>query len=151
MKLNQFTSSKQFKSFINGINVNSSQATPEPASSQAQPESEEADMRYIEAQLSAIRTNLNDLFYNLFVAKSVAQQSRQQETTSGTKSTSRRSNSKGDFVLRPKSQFIFERLEALYSKHLYHYSPYMEIKLKRNISMGYYSYLFQGNLFSFKF
>lgn len=63
-----------------------------------------------------------------------------------TRSTSRTSSNPKqlEFTLKPKSNYIFEQLETLYSKHLYHYCPYMEIKLKRNVSMAYYSYLLPG-------
>lgn len=97
-------------------------------------------MRYISAQISSIRGNLNDLFYELFLTNSVTV----------TKNV-RLDNVKTDSILKLKSTYITERLELLYAKHLYHYCPFIELKLKRNISMAYYSYLLPGIYYEYLF
>lgn len=130
-------SSREFKSFMNGVTTptnsfESSASLPHQSSS----DSNNPDLRYIEYQLTNMRTNLNDLFYDLFLTKP------------SKANYSRSSSSKIDLSLKPKANYIYERLENFYSKSLFHYSPFIEIKLKRNVSIAYYGYLLPGFLFS---
>lgn len=138
MKIKQLIENREFKNFINAINTPASAPFESSVSLPHQTNSEQndAELQVIENKLSTMRKILNDLFYDLFLAKSTRA------------SFTRSSSSKLDFILTPKSNYIYERLEALYSKHLYHYSPYMEIKLKRNVSMAYYGYLLPGFLYT---
>lgn len=124
-------SSREFKTFMNGVNTTSN-SFESTASLPHQSNDNNSDLRYIEHQIFSIRTTLNDLFYDLFLVKPPKS------------NFSRSSSSKNDLVLKPKANYIYERIEGLYSKSLYHYSPFIEIKLKRNISMAYYGCLLPG-------
>ncbi|CAF0708209.1 unnamed protein product [Brachionus calyciflorus] len=108
VKLNVFNNSQQFKDFISGT-------------------SKESDLRYLESQMDLIKSNLNDLFFELFLSNS--------------KTTPKEILDK---KLSMKSLFLLDNLANFYTKHLNDYKSFIDIKVKRNYSMAYYLHMIPG-------
>lgn len=108
----------------------------------------------IDTQMSSIRLFLNELFYELFLANtfSLGHQTLdsviQLRNSPTTPTNSENPNDINNIVF--KSAHVIENLQNLYKKHLYHYIPFMDLKLYRNITISYYWHQFPGLIhFSF--
>lgn len=102
-------------------------------------------LRIIETQLNAVQLSVNELFYDLFLASKNSMNIQQFDRIINlpTMTNSPQSNSPiHNLVI--KSTHVIENLHKLYRKHLYHYTPFMELKFNRNIAISYYWYQFPG-------
>lgn len=109
----------------------------------------------IDTQMSSIRQLLNELFHELFLAgtlslghKSSGGSDALQLRNRSTTPSNSEPNDINNIVF--KSAHVIENLQSLYKKHLYHYIPFMDLKLYRNITISYYWHMFPGLIhFSF--
>ena len=170
VKLNQLTNSNQFKQFFSFINNGPSSTNLNDTSLEAKNSNNEllSNLRIIETQITTIKTSLNELFYELFIANSKTitddlvmendkisvdgktsdRLSSIDELLINNNNTSMDSSNKSSVVF--KSTYLFKNLKDLFKKTLYHYLAFIDIKFKRNISMSYYWHLKPGLIhFSF--
>lgn len=149
IKINQLSGSKQFKQLIsyinNGQEVNST--NPGESFSAFNPELNNdllGCFRMIESQISIIRNNLNELFYELFLANFTTVT---HELNSNSNDLAQDKNNQMSVF---KSSHLINFIKESFKKTLIHYSPFMDVKLKRNISMSFYWHQFPGLIhFSF--
>jgi hypothetical protein len=147
IKINQLSSSKPFKLFISFINsgqdINS--ALSSESSTGFNPELNNdllGCFRMIESQINIIRSNLNDLFYELFLANFT--------TVTHELNTNASTTERNGQTVVFKSSHLINFLKDSFKKSLYHYTPFMDVKLKRNVSMSFYWHQFPGLIhFSF--
>ena len=142
IKINQLSGSSQFKQFISYINGSQeSNSGALDASSDAFSPAMNNDLlgcfRMIESQINLIRNNLNELFYELFLANFTTVT---HELNTCANDSAPEKASTGIF----KSSHLVNCLKDLFKKSLYHYSSFMDVKLKRNIAMSFYWHQFPG-------
>lgn len=147
-KMNQLTSSKQFKQFAGFINSDQTTASafhpnptsPSTADSMSTNLAEASNeilsnLRNIEAQMNAIRLNLTDLFSELFLVHSTTisdelesydKLTKNHLNRSDNNSTNSSSTNSGAGSILFKSAYLVDNVKELYRKHLFHYTPYME-------------------------
>lgn len=149
VKLTQLTTRNEFKQFVTFINDENDSVI----------DSNEmlANLRQIESQVGAIRSNNTELFYELFLAHStyltdeiesyekLARNLRQDSESKRSSSSSSTTN-----TILFKSAYLVDNIKELYRQHIYDYIPFIEVKRMRNMSMMFFCNLYPGLLhFSF--
>jgi hypothetical protein len=164
IKINQFTKMKEFKELINFIN-NGPNFNKEPQNNESHSNfyvetsfvtnsiniSEFLQIfRVIESQINLIQSTLDQLFFELFLENmnnfdgQISLYDLATESVgSGQNKMIKKSN--GDKINHHfKSTRLIEKLNELFDRHLYHYTPYMDIKFKRNVAMSFYWHKLPG-------
>ena len=105
-------------------------------------------LRMIETQLNIIRSCLDELFYEIFLANTNSLNSENFnkiiKLRNSTTPTMESKSTLNIYKFVSKSAHVIENLQRLYKKHLFHYTPFIELKLKRNIAISYYWHNYPG-------
>ncbi|RNA32470.1 Hermansky-Pudlak syndrome 1 -like protein [Brachionus plicatilis] len=118
IKLNNFNESQQLKILAGTVNTSEQKCS-------------ENDILFLEKQIEMIISNLDDLFYEIFL------------TNLNTKASNIFEMQKKEH-LSDRSANILEALNLTYLKYLNDYKTFLDIKIKRNYTMAYYSHLMTG-------
>lgn len=119
IKLKNFNESQQFKNFRKALN------------SRTNSEWSENEITFLQNQVEAILMNLDDLFYEFFLSNS-------QISTKNINNIYQKEN------LAPRSAKILDCLNSIYFKNLNEFETFLDVKIKRNYTMAFYSYLMKG-------
>lgn len=130
IKINQLLkNSKNFKKFVDLINYGSGQQFNESMESLT-----ENDFDQLQGQTDAIKSSLNQLFFELFIDKisdtnfnlKLKKKLHQMEIPTDL----------SNFLF--KSTRLLEDITKTFKEHLFHYTPYLDMKLKCNLTMSYW-------------